>query len=252
MLILITFMCLKTGSVTAMAEDGQPKTLNQQLRSAAAAQNMTEVVQLVNAGADPKTLTLDMSGSSFLWLAISRDNYNQLNAIPLLVAAGLRIDHKNNVGDMPLHHAANQLATNAIVQLIELGADKNVRNSFGKTPLDNILEHSQHEEPQIIAPALKAMLTTASPAEIQHVIPGIIAFKIRRTGGVVKDVGAFIAAQLVPQVVAEKLALAQRYLPNVPEAELRDAITVSVNRVIKNSPRIKAAVQEQIDSPTKQ
>ena len=96
---------------------------------------------------------------------------------------------------------------------------------------------------------LKAVTTTVSPAEIQHVIPAIIALTNPYNDPdketlFPREIDLQISAQLIPAIVSTKLAKAKQYLPNVPEAELRTAIEQSVKRVISNSPRIQAAVQK--------
>ena len=133
----------------------------------------------------------------------------------------------------------------AIQAVIEAGGDVHAENSSGKTPLDFMKEYDQP------GPVCKALITTVSPQEIQHIIPSIIILtNPKRDPGkqtvLNKNVGSIIASQLIPVIINEKLALANKYLlyHSKSKAELQTAIEQSIRRVIRKSPRIQAIIQE--------
>ncbi len=128
--------------------------------------------------------------------------------------------------------------------LLDAGANINI-GTAGNTPLDDILKIDPKHRDIIVL-----FVTAISPKDIQHVIPAIIALT-KKPNNLCKDIGSLIAAQLIPEIVNEKLAFARKYLPNVPEAELRQAIIASINRVIAKSPRIQPAKQEFVAPHTK-
>jgi ankyrin repeat protein len=62
--------------------------------------------------------------------------WGDVDAIELLVAAGARIDERNEDGMTALHHAAAQNHPQAVKKLIALGASVDARDDDGRTPLD--------------------------------------------------------------------------------------------------------------------
>ena len=127
------------------------------------------------------------------------------------------------------------LVTEKMKKIVE-GYDENYALSLGE---------SKQLRKAIEINIIRALVTNVSPNEIRHVIPAIIALT-RRPSNVGRDIGNIIAVQLIPEIVNEKLALARQYLPNAPEAELRQEIINNINRAIAQSPRIQAAAQQPI------
>jgi ankyrin repeat protein len=71
--------------------------------------------------------------------------------IKLLVERGANIQVKNTSGRTPLHVAAYNLnAGDAVSYLIEKGADVNARDSTGETPLRYALESGSHPAIEIL------------------------------------------------------------------------------------------------------
>jgi len=102
-----------------------------------------DVVQaLINTGANAGIT--ESSGINLLhWSAIT----NRPAMIPLLVKAGVSLDAVDNSGFTPLMYAATVDFGNTDVlrALLNAGADRRVRNSDGRTPLDQArhFDHSQ-------------------------------------------------------------------------------------------------------------
>lgn len=182
-----------------------------------------------------------------------------LEIVRLLIKAGADVN-THFTGDTPLYAAAKRGAFDIVRELIEAGANPNLVTEFPayilkhRSDLGSALGESipnENETPLALAirenkpRVVQAFVTSASPQDIHHVIPAIIALTMRPSN-VGKDIGSIIAAQLIPEIVNEKLALARQYLPNIPEEQLRQEIIASINRVIAKSPRIQAAVQQPI------
>ncbi|MGE0009950.1 MAG: ankyrin repeat domain-containing protein [Candidatus Babeliales bacterium] len=177
----------------------------------------------------------------------------------------------------PLHYAVSEGYVDIARALIEAGADihapmnlvskgeyQDVSEKIGQNSLDIaknfasspassqlLLRHNEDERVAHLREIakknllgmdlLRVLLTTVSPQEIQHIIPAVISLTMRQTL-LGKDVGRLIVAQLVPQIVRAKLTLAKQYPVAESEDQLRVDIITSINRVIKKSPRIKAAI----------
>ena len=71
--------------------------------------------------------------------AISQKNYRPMLA--LLFAAGADLDVKNAQGQTPLNLAAEAVDKEKTQALLDLGADPNIANSYGRRPLDAVMDH---------------------------------------------------------------------------------------------------------------
>jgi ankyrin repeat protein len=98
---------------------------------------------LLENGADPKLTTTD--GNNALMFAAGvgyRDKYTRgsdteaLEALKVMIAAGLDIRTANNRGETALHGAADRGADVIVQFLIDRGADINAKSKRGFTPLD--------------------------------------------------------------------------------------------------------------------
>ncbi|MGE0009924.1 MAG: ankyrin repeat domain-containing protein [Candidatus Babeliales bacterium] len=212
------------------------------------ASDETILDMLLDAGANVHVKTRDCN--TLLHLAA---HHVRPNAITVLLGKGLPINAKNDAGKTPLHKAALYLQDSAatVATLIEAGADMNTPDKSGSTPLNRALNEYNTQRVQShfkhsILMSLKALLTSATPQEVQHVIPAIITLTSKSRGeqGLLPlpaEIGHRIAVELIPEIVKEKLALAKKYLPQYNEAQLRQEIIQSINRVIQKSPYIAAA-----------
>jgi ankyrin repeat protein len=98
---------------------------------------------LLENGADPKLATRD--GTNALMLAAGvgyRDKNTKgteaeaLEALKVMMGAGLDINGENSKGEMPLHGAALRGADTIVAFLVEKGAQINAKTKQGFTPLD--------------------------------------------------------------------------------------------------------------------
>lgn len=60
---------------------------------------------------------------------------NKLESVKFLLANGYKIDRQNKTGQTALHHLANRNNLEAIKLLIERGANPNIKDNKGRTPL---------------------------------------------------------------------------------------------------------------------
>src|SRR5262249_32247902 len=119
---------------------------NLALLSAAKGGNLSEINNQLKQGADPNAK--DQNGDTFLHLAAKAN-------IPLkapMILAGKKIDvNAQNVGGAtPLHWAAMNGNVNNVRDLLIQGAYPNIRDSSGKTPLDNAKENHRTEVIKIL------------------------------------------------------------------------------------------------------
>lgn len=92
----------------------------------------TKMDYLISTGYDPKSPQRD--GSTLLHAAIKKED---VELIKKLVAMGLDINAKDDMGQTILHHAAMQADDEALLKcLVEAGADKNVTTEFEESAYD--------------------------------------------------------------------------------------------------------------------
>ena len=271
LIALAAIMCFHAGVICGMEglDNMNKEELNNSLYWAAHAGNTRRVISLIEADADvdggdtcaplgaainiPTILALLDRGAS-IYANKTSNLYtplhvqagtprNNFDVIELLITRGAAVlNALDEYGRTALGIAVEYNHSNAARALIEGGADVSLTNVPGKTLLQLAVENKKLD-------AIKALTTTVSPTEIQHVIPAIIALTNPHNDPdketmFPQEIGLQISAQLIPVIVREKLVLAKQYLPNVPEAELRAAIEQSIRRVISKSPRIQDAVQQ--------
>ena len=119
---------------TAKANTGT-KAPDVDIHTAAVTGNMEAVKQHIEAGSDLNERD-PFGGSSPL---ISAAVFGQPEVAKVLLAAdGVDINFQNNDGSTALHTAAFFCRPEIVQMLIEKGADKTIKNSFGATPYDNV------------------------------------------------------------------------------------------------------------------
>lgn len=100
--------------------------------------------ELIEYGADP--LVRNPTGVTALLVAVKPGNAEMVS---FLIKIGLDVnDNKNRWGDTPLHRAAEYTDSDLLRLLVEIGADPNIKNNEGETPLDILLAKKE------ISPAL--------------------------------------------------------------------------------------------------
>ncbi len=68
-------------------------------------------------------------------------DYNRLDKVPLLIEAGADINIQNRWGVTPVHEAVNSKSMAVLEQLVAAGADINLLSNKGYTPLDIAIKY---------------------------------------------------------------------------------------------------------------
>lgn len=239
------------------------------LHKAARGGHSDAVAALIKAGANIEAR--DENGQTPLRLAIAT-RYGA-EAIPVLIESGANVETSDRYDQTPMQGALRTRYLEGIRALITSASPREIEpilpnimsvNELNGEDIGSIvatrflpelvtrkLNAAKKELPDVtelllrqdiinsINRVIRNLLTTVSPQEVQHIIP-TIGVLTRRKGGPVtsvigKDVGNIIVHQLKPAIINQKLALARKYFPNVPEAELRQDIVDNINKAIKSS-----------------
>ncbi len=255
--IMACLMFLQTGLVLAMEEAAKPtpdelgKNVFDLISTNLNEAILEKVKSLIGDGANVNahfgfnrdTALMIAAGNTFYAMnKVSEESQTAL--AKMLIAAGADVNAENKHKDTPLVFAIQSSRYPQIItNLIEAGATiRAPYNREMKNPLDlavgNALKGGDHEKA-----ILKAMVTTLSPIEVQHILPMVMALKLRIPETIGKniplDMQRLLRNTFVEQVVNEKLAFAKQFLPNVPEAELRTAIEQSLLRVLRKPTVVK-------------
>lgn len=107
------------------------------LMLAAFAGNLEVVNALLNAKADPNIRAYTFHGGEFLTLmaAMNRCNDDWDKILDAMIAAGGEVNPKTAFSSSPLTHAITRYDPVLVRALIERGADVNLKNERGTTPL---------------------------------------------------------------------------------------------------------------------
>jgi len=141
---IIASAVLLSGVAGCGTSGGTGSQANEQLFRAATAGNVVAIEGAIAAGADVNAVDYSKSTNGRRALNYAALN-NRPDAIRALVAAGAQINLANNTGFTPLHHAAEAGSVDAARALLELGADKTLRHGGGLTPLQ-VADESNHPE----------------------------------------------------------------------------------------------------------
>ena len=90
-----------------------------------------------------RTDIVDRDGVSALIVALK---YNHVQAVHLLISAGVSVNQPDRYGSMPLHYAVHAEGAGPLRQLLSAGANPNAQGPYGRTPLAELLleRSSQH------------------------------------------------------------------------------------------------------------
>ena len=107
------------------------------LMLAALAGHLEVVRDLLNAKADPNIRAYTFHGGEFLTLmaAMNRCNKNWDKILDVMIAAGGELNPKTVFSSSPLTYAITHYDPVLVKALIERGADVNLKNEVGATPL---------------------------------------------------------------------------------------------------------------------
>ena len=100
---------------------------------------------LLERGADPATLSRhEFVKVTPLHSAVAAEGAEDLRTVEVLLEAGAPVDARAEGGSTPLHSAAYNGNAAIMKALFDDGADPNVANDDGKTPLDLAREQRHH------------------------------------------------------------------------------------------------------------
>jgi ankyrin repeat protein len=136
------------------AQGDPPRALLKAARNGSA----DEVRALLDAGVDPNAL--DVRRNSALWEAVAfrpQGGDGVLAVVDLLLAAGADPNIRNALGDTPLSIAAVRPAPDLLRVLIEAGADPSVAGFQGMTPLIGAAESGLAENVSVLVAAGAAL-----------------------------------------------------------------------------------------------
>jgi ankyrin repeat protein len=85
---------------------------------------------------------IDKDGNSFLHRAVHTGN---VDMVKFLVSRGADVNVKDNYGQTPVQIAAQLDDAEIIIHLVSNGAEINIKNSIGKTPLHDAVAHDQFQ-----------------------------------------------------------------------------------------------------------
>lgn len=94
---------------------------------------------LIELGADTGKSRKSTTNESYITHWINNDHYNEI--LIELHKAGVNLDLQDGSGFTALHKAADYNDVNKVKALLNLGANPNITNEFGKRPLDLIMDN---------------------------------------------------------------------------------------------------------------
>ncbi|WP_111112109.1 ankyrin repeat domain-containing protein [Stenotrophomonas maltophilia] len=83
-----------------------------------------------------RTDVVDRDGASALIVALK---YNHIQAVHLLITAGVSVSQADRYGTTPLHYAVHNDGAGPLRQLLSTGANPNAKGPYGRTPLAELL-----------------------------------------------------------------------------------------------------------------
>ncbi len=168
-------------------------------------------------------------------------NVGFASMVKLLVNSGAYPNAQNSLKETPAHVIINKghskeprtlLDTDTILAtLIEAGADLTLLDNQGRTVVQSAVQEKDVK-------ALKALVTSVSAAEVQHIITGMLVFKFGFPRdlniALSRDIRQLLRKGLVQDLVSRKLAQARNYFPQEQDAELQNLVRASIQRVMQN------------------
>lgn len=121
-----------SGNLNAVGDDGRTA-----LQNAVAANDLARSERLLAVGADPNAV--DATGWTALHYAASPE------AVKLLIARGARMNSRSGSGYTPLHAAAILNRHLVIAELLRNGADRSLKDKWGRTALHHAMKNRHRE-----------------------------------------------------------------------------------------------------------
>ncbi len=218
----ITSLLLK-GGAEIEAKDSEGNTA---LSLAIQSSNPDTVKILLDNGATPNT---QFRGYPVLSLSIA-DRQNN-GVLAELLRAKADVNAFDHAGETPLHRAVRMKRKDFVEQLLVAGADPNLRNKEGKTPLDLSL---QPPVPVIPIAGLDRSAQSASPSEIAALL---------RKHGALDDLPDFDAIRITRQGFSQPLSVFRK-------GELTNQFTLLETVMHFYSETSKMAGHDSFPSPT--
>lgn len=101
-----------------------------------AAQRHTHHLRQLLANPRTDVGVVDRDHANALTVALK---YNHIQAVFLLILAGVSVHHPDCTGSTPLHYAVHAEGVGPVRQLLSAGASPNARGPYGRTPMGELL-----------------------------------------------------------------------------------------------------------------
>ncbi|XP_022242959.1 arfGAP with SH3 domain, ANK repeat and PH domain-containing protein-like isoform X1 [Limulus polyphemus] len=132
------------------------KDLRNDLEIAVTSRHLYQLLQAFVEGADLTwVLPNSKTGETSLHVAVTQEDGTSLHVVDFLVQNSTSIDKQTKHGNTPLHVSTLQNQTECMKLLLRCGANPQIENSEGKTPLDIAREKKFHTCVELLEHALQ-------------------------------------------------------------------------------------------------